>query len=123
MEKRMSAFITNYEARIIPLYKEAALTSWTANITGTDADLKKAEEAAFEAEKVYTDKEAFAALKEIKESGAVQDPVLSRQLELIYNFYLGSQVDTSLIGTRLRMETEINKKYLNFRVAISFELA
>jgi len=118
MEKRMSAFITNYEARIIPLYKEAALTSWTANITGTDADLKKAEEAAFEAEKVYTDKEAFAGLKEIKESGAVQDPILSRQLELIYNFYLGSQVDTSLIGTRLRMETEINKKYLNFRVVV-----
>jgi len=118
MEKRMSAFITNYEARIIPLYKEAALTSWTANITGTDADLKKAEEAAFEAEKIYTDKEAFAGLKEIKESGAVQDPILSRQLELIYNFYLGSQVDTSLIGTRLRMETEINKKYLNFRVAV-----
>ncbi len=118
MEKRMSDFIAGYEAKIIPLFKEAALTSWTANITGTDADLKIAEKAAFEAEKVFTDKEEFAELKEIREAGAVQDPVLSRQLELIYNFYLGSQVDTGLIGTRLRMETGINKKYLNYRAVV-----
>jgi peptidyl-dipeptidase A len=119
MEKKLSAFITSYEAKIIPLYKEAALTSWNANITGTDADLKLSEKASFEAEKVYTDSAAFAELKEIKESGAVKDPILLRELNLIYNFYLGGQVDTSLIGIRLRMETEINRKYLNFRAVVN----
>ena len=119
MEKRLSAFITGYEGKIIPLYKEVTLTSWNANITGTDADLKLSEKAAFEAEKLYTNKAAFAELKKIKESGAVKDPILSRQLELIYNMYLGGQIDTGLIGTRLRMETEINKKYLNFRAAVN----
>ncbi len=119
MEKRLSSFLAGYEAKVIPLYKESALASWNANITGTDADLKKSEEASFELEKVYTDKAAFAELKEIKESGAVRDPILARQQELIYNMYLGSQVDTGLIGARLRMETGINKKYLNFRVVVN----
>ncbi len=119
MEKKLNSFITSYETKIIPLYKEAALTSWTANITGTDADLKLSEEASFGLEKAYTDKSAFAELKEIKESGAVRDPLLLRQLELIYNMYLGGQVDTGLIGTRLRMETAINKKYLNFRAVVN----
>ncbi|MCX6333710.1 MAG: M2 family metallopeptidase [Bacteroidia bacterium] len=119
MEKKLSAFLTSYDAKTIPLYKEAALTSWNANITGTDADLALSEKAAFEAEKIYADKEAFALLKEIKESGEVRDPILARQLELIYNMYLGGQVDTSLIAARLRMETGINKKYLNFRVVVA----
>ena len=58
---------------------------------------------------------AFAELKEIKESQAVKDPLLVRQLELLYNGYLGGQVDTALIAEQIRMETEISKKYANFR--------
>jgi peptidyl-dipeptidase A len=119
MEKRLTSFLKDYEARIIPLYKNSAITSWNANITGTDADLQLSEKASFEFEKVYTDAKAFNELKAIRESKAVADPVLSRELELIYNMYLGGQVDTALISERLKMETEINKKYLNFRAIIN----
>ncbi|MCU0410400.1 MAG: M2 family metallopeptidase, partial [Bacteroidales bacterium] len=119
MEKKLSAFIASYEAKAIPLSIQTALTDWNANITGTDADLKLSEKASFEEEKFYTGKEAFTELKEIKESGAVKDPILARQLELIYSLYLGGQVDTALIAERLRMETEINKKYLNFRAVVN----
>ncbi|MCU0462121.1 MAG: M2 family metallopeptidase [Bacteroidales bacterium] len=119
MEKKLSAFIASYEEKAIPLSIQTALTDWNANITGTDADLKLSEKASFEEEKFYTGKEAFTELKEIKESGAVKDPILARQLELIYSLYLGGQVDTALIAERLRMETEINKKYLNFRAVVN----
>jgi peptidyl-dipeptidase A len=119
MEKRLSAFIKGYEAKVIPLYKNSALTSWNANITGTDADLKLSEQASFELEKVYTDVKAFNELKAIRDSKAVADPILARELELLYNNYLGGQVDTALISERLKMETNINKKYLNFRARIN----
>jgi peptidyl-dipeptidase A len=58
-------------------------------------------------------------LKEIKESKAVQDPILARELELIYDAYLGNQTDTVLLAAKLRMETEITKKYGNFRARIN----
>jgi peptidyl-dipeptidase A len=119
MEKRLSAFIKEYEAKVIPLYKNSALTSWNANISGTDADLKLSEQASFELEKVYTDVKAFTELKAIRDSKAVADPILARELELLYNNYLGGQVDTALISERLKMETNINKKYLNFRARIN----
>lgn len=119
MEKRLSEFLTAYDAKVIPLYKESALTSWNANISGNDADLAISEKAAFELDKYFTDKKAFAELKEIKESNAVKDSLLLRQLDLIYDSFLGKQVDTSLIATRLAMETEINRKYLNFRVKVN----
>ena len=44
--------------------------------------------------------------------------MLARQLELLYNAFLGGQVDTALIAEQIKMETEISKKYSNFRVTI-----
>ncbi|MBS1232173.1 MAG: Peptidyl-Dipeptidase, partial [Bacteroidetes bacterium] len=119
MENRMKKFITDFESVTIPLYREAGITSWNANISGTDKDLALSEKASFEYTKVFTDAVAFKELKEIKESGAVKDPLLSRQLDLLYDAYLGNQVDTGLISLRLKMETEINKKYLNFRANVN----
>ena len=115
----MKAFISSYEKKAIPLYKESALTSWNANITGTNEDYAKSEKASFEYAKIYTDSIAFAELKQIKESQAMKDPLLVRQLELLYNGYLGGQVDTSLIAAQIKMETDITKKYSNFRVTIN----
>lgn len=118
MENRMKEFITAYEAKIVPIYRDLTLTSWNANVTGTDADWALSEKASYVYAKVYTDTKAFAELKEIKESGAVKDSLLARQLELLYNQYLGGQVDTTLIAEQIRMETEINKKYSNYRVTL-----
>ena len=119
MENRLKAFISDFEARSVPLYRENALASWNANITGTNEDFAKSEKASFEYAKIFTDSVAFAELKEIKESGSVQDPILVRQLELLYNGYLGGQVNPDLIAEQIRMETDISKKYANFRVDIN----
>jgi len=118
MERRMNKFITWYEEKAVPLSKEAALTSWNANISGTDADWALSEKAAFNLASLYSDTEAFSELKEIKESGEVKDPLLARQADLLYDAFLAGQVDTSLIAERLRMETEISLKYSNFRATI-----
>ncbi len=119
MENRMKQFISDYEAKVIPLYKEASLASWNANITGTDADWAKSEKASFELARIFTDSTAFAELKELKQSGLVTDSLLARQLELLYNAYLGGQVDPALLAEQIKMETEISKKYSNFRVNLN----
>ncbi len=118
MENRLKSFISSYEEKIIPLYKEMALTSWNANITGSDEDYAKSEKASFSYAKVFTDTERFKELKEIRDAAVVKDPILARQLELLYNSFLGGQVDTALIAEQIKMETEITKKYSNFRVTI-----
>jgi peptidyl-dipeptidase A len=119
MENRMKAFVASYESKAIPLYRESALASWNANVTGTNEDFAKSEKASFDFAKIFTDSKAFAELKEIKESNAMQDPILVREMEILYNGYLGGQVDTTLIAEQIRMETEIGKMYANFRVNIN----
>ena len=54
-----------------------------------------------------------------KNSNLLKDSLLVRQLELLYNAYLGGQVDTALIAQQIKMETEISKKYANFRTNIN----
>lgn len=119
MENRMKEFISGYEAKMIPLYKEYQLASWEANVNGTDEAWARNEKASIDFISFYTDKNAFAELKELKESGMVREPLLARQLELIYNMYLQGQIDTSLISEQVKMETEINKKYSNFRASVN----
>jgi peptidyl-dipeptidase A len=118
MEIRMKAFIASYEAKAIPLYRASNLASWDANVSGKAEDYAASEKASFAYAKLFTDSTAFAELNEIKESGALKDPILVRQLELLYNSYLGGQIDTSLLAQQISMETQISQKYSNFRVTI-----
>jgi peptidyl-dipeptidase A len=119
MENRIKKFISDYEAKAKSLYTADALASWNANISGSDADWSKSEKATFEYAKIFTDTTAFRELSEIKESGAVKDPLLLRQIEILFNAYAEKQVDTSLLTQRIKMETEISKKYSNFRTKIN----
>ncbi len=115
----MRGFISSYEEEIIPLYKESALSSWEANVTGTDEAWARNEKASLAYSAFFTDRQAFAELKEIRESGLVKEPLLARQLDIIYNYFLAGQVDTALISEQIRMETEITKKFNSFRADVN----
>jgi len=119
MESRLRKFISDYEANVVPLYREAALASWNANVNGTDENWAISEKASFGLAKVYTDSAAYAELKEIKESGLVKDSILARQLDLLSDYYQGGQVDPSMLAEQIRMETKISKKYSNFRATVN----
>ena len=122
MENRMRSFIASYEKAVIPLYKESALASWEANVTGTDEAWARNEKASVAFINYFTDKKAFAELKELKESGFVKDSLLARQLDVMYNQFLSGQVDTSLLAEQIRMETEITKKFNSFRADVKGKL-
>jgi peptidyl-dipeptidase A len=119
MENRMKNFVSSYEAAFIPIYREAGLASWEANITGTDEAWARNEKASISYVNFFTDRSAFAELKELKESGMVRDPILARQLEIMYNQYLSGQVDSALLSEQVKMETEITKKYTTYRAVVN----
>ena len=118
-ENRMKEFIAGYETIAVPLFRDAALASWNANITGTPEEWAKSEKASFELAKIFTDTSSFAELKELKNSGFVKDSLLARQLELLYNAYLGGQIEPELLAQQIKMETEISQKYSNFRATLN----
>jgi peptidyl-dipeptidase A len=116
--KEFDEFIKAFEAKYIPLYKETALASWDANITGKDEDYKKTADLEFKMTKLFSGKADFEKLKSFKESGAITDTLKKRELELLYNAFLGNQVDTAKMKVIIDMENDIKQKFNTFRAVV-----
>jgi peptidyl-dipeptidase A len=119
MEQELKTFISGWEAKVEPLQKEAAIAYWNASISGKDEDYSKSEKLQVQVSSIYTSKEDFEILKKIKDSDAVKDTLLQRQLEVLYTAYLSNQIDTVLLAKRIKMEVEVEKKYSNFRAEVN----
>lgn len=119
MERELKTFIQKFDSIVQPLTKESSLAYWNASLSGKDEEWKKSEDLNIELTKVFSNKDSFATLKKIKDSGAITDELLKRQLEVMYNAYLGNQVDTALLNEVIKMQTEIEKKYSNFRADVN----
>jgi peptidyl-dipeptidase A len=89
-------FIEYYEATVRPLEIAASQASWTANVSGKEADFEKKQAAEDALDLCLADAKRFAELKAIKGAG-VRDPALARQIAVIYLEYLGRQVPPELL--------------------------
>jgi len=118
MNKEFSAFLKQYETKITPINKEAAVALWDAEISGKDEDFDRFSKMNFEYTKVYTNKEDFAKLKQFKESNKVTDPQLARQLDILYHAFLSNQADEKKLEIIINKESEISKKFNTFRANV-----
>ncbi|MFA6923308.1 MAG: M2 family metallopeptidase [Bacteroidales bacterium] len=118
MENELKAFIKNFEGEIIPLQKEANLAYFNASITGKEEDYKKSEELNIKITKLFANKENFAKLRKIKESNAVKDEILKRELIVIYNSFAGNQGDEKKLEEIVKIETNIEKKFSTYRAKV-----
>lgn len=119
MEKELKDFVANWEARIKPLQKEAYTAYWNASISGKDEDYAVSEKLQLQLNSIFTNKDDFGRLKKIRESNTITDPIQKRQLDVLYTQYLGNQIDTAMLAKKIKMETEIEKKYSNFRTELN----
>jgi len=68
-----------------------------------------------EINKIYSNKEEFEQLKKWKESSSITEPILQRQLILLYNNYVKNQMDTALMRQIVEKGSEIANKFNTFR--------
>lgn len=118
MEKKLTEFIQKYEQTIKPRYTEFATAYFDASITSNEANWAKVSELEKKLNEMYFNKEDYKLLKEIKESGAVKDPLLIRQLTIIYNEYLAKQANQDKINKLTELTSKIELKYSNFRATV-----
>ena len=118
MNDELKSFIKKHDSVMIPLYKEVALAGWNAAITGKSEDYKKSEDVQLQILKITSNKESLAKLKEIKISGLISDSLLARELDVLYRTYLMAEADTAKLNAAVRMQTQIEMKYSNFRTEV-----
>ena len=118
MNEELKQFISKFEEKVAPLYKQSAEAYWTASISGKEEDFNKAAALQYEITKIFSDKVSFETLKKIKESGSITDPLLSRQLTVLYNSFASQQIDTVKLKKMIDMQSMIEMKFTNFRATV-----
>ncbi len=111
------AFIADHEARIKQLEKLTGLTWWNANISGKDDDFKKKEEAQNKLDAALGESEPFAKLKQLK-ANMPKDPLLARQIEVLYLQYLEKQVDKEILRQMTAKANAVEQAFNVFRAKV-----
>ncbi len=122
-EKRMTeeftAFLTEFESKVVPLTKEQNAAYFAATISGKDEDYGRAADLEIALSKIFANKQEFAQLKQFKESKAIRDKLLSRQLEVLYDTYLAKQIDEAKLERIIQAQNNLEKKYSTFRAQVA----
>lgn len=115
MEKKFGTFLKNHLEKIKPLLKEMNLTYWKAAISGSTEKFERYAELELELREIYSDSSDFKLIKEIKKSDQIENPLKKRQLDILYNEYLGNQINEVLREQIVKMSTVVQSKFSTFR--------
>jgi len=116
-DARARRFVGEYEARVGPLERAAALAWWNANVTGKDADFQAKEDAQNRLDAALGDREKFAELKALKAEPPA-DPVLARSAAVLYLAHLEKQVDPALLRKITARANAVEKTFNAFRATV-----
>lgn len=108
-------FIAAHVKKVKPMMIDAALANWKAANTGDPKDYDRFSKLQLKVRQVYRNPREFALVKEMKQSGQIQDPLTVRQIELLHNSYLANQMEPKLLKKIVELGTEIEKNFSTFR--------
>lgn len=111
-------FLQEHEAKVRPLEHAAGLAWWNANVTGKDEDFKKKVEAQNRIDEALSNPESFKRVKAIKEAGGIDDPLLSRAIDVIYLAYLEKQVDPALLKAMVAKANGVEQAFNVYRAKV-----
>ena len=117
IETQAGEFIKSHVANVAEKYKAACLTYFTATNSGKDEDYKLAGEAQLAREKTYTDKKDFQLIKTFR-AADIHDPLLKRQIELLFLSYQSRQIDEKKLEEMVDLGNTIENKFATFRAEI-----
>lgn len=110
-----AALCEEYAAKLRPAMIELQQAWWEANITGTDAAYARKQAADRAMIELHSDRAFFARVKAAKEAGGINDPMLARQLDVMYRAFLESQADPELQKQIAALQNEADRLFNNYR--------
>ncbi len=114
-EQELRAFIDNHVKIVEPKLKAMNLASWDASATGEKKYYDEQAATEMDVRTIYSNKAEFAQLKKWNDAGNIQDPILKRELILLYNNYLPNQIDSALMRKIVEKSAEIANRFNTFR--------
>jgi len=98
-----------------PLQVEANRAWFQASVTGTDEDFAKSTAAENAVLRFYSDPARFAQVKALRAETGIADPLLRRELEVLYLEMLGKQVEPALLEQITALGSEVEQAFNTYR--------
>lgn len=114
-DQQLQTIIDKVQADIDSLSTATNIAYWNGTVTGSETEFAKYAEGNMKITAIFSDKARFEELKAIKEKGNVKNPLLKRQLDILYNAFLANQADTALLNKIILKETVLEQKYASYR--------
>ena len=114
-EMKLKQLLDNLQAKIQPVRTAAAEAYWLGTTEGDESQFEKYAQENQRLTAITSDKVVFNELKTLKESGNIKDSLLLRQLDIVYNMFLGNQADTKLLNEIIERSSKLEQKYSMFR--------
>jgi peptidyl-dipeptidase A len=114
----LQSLIQDHVEKLQPLADQAALAYWDGATTGKPEAFERRKQLELQISQIYTDPCEFAQLKHWRQSGAIKDPLLKRQLDKLYFAFLRSQISQDLMQQMVTLDTEVQETFNNYRPEI-----
>jgi peptidyl-dipeptidase A len=115
VEAQLERLIDDIAVRHAELEKEHNLAYWKATTTGEESYYDRASQTELAIRALLSDTKRFEFLKKARESGQVRDPLMRRQLEVLYLEFMENQVEPELLEKIVLLSTEIQKAFNDYR--------
>ncbi len=120
-EELLKCFTEVRLEKVKSLEKEAGLASWRAAVTGNEKEYELAGNLTLQIREIFSSPGDFVMLTDLKENAEIKDPLLARQLTVLYNTYLENQIEKDLLKQSVELGTKIEKDFSTFRGTINGE--
>lgn len=116
-DREAAEFVDEHVGIIKPLEHQVGLAWWNANVSGLDADFQAKEAAQNKLDAVLSDQARFKRLDEVRKQ-PIADPVLKRQINVLYLQYLEKQVDPELLRKMTALGNQVEKTFNTYRAQV-----
>ncbi len=115
MAETVETFVRETVEAVRPIDKAYQLAEWEAAVSGTPEANRRNQDAQAAWMRFWADRPRYLQAKQLHDARAAGDPLLARQLKLVYLTAARNQQDDATIDELTRLEADVRGKYLNFR--------
>ncbi|HUY35760.1 MAG TPA: M2 family metallopeptidase [Pirellulales bacterium] len=120
IEATAKQLVAEYERDFRPLEIETGRRWWDANVSGSDEAYRLKQEAENQLDQALADRDRFARLKRC-DAAKLADPLLARQIRILYLQAVPKQVDHELLRQMVARANGIEKQFNVFRANVGGE--
>ena len=118
MTQSVESLVVETVEAVRPLDKAYQLAEWDSAVSGTPEANQRNQEAQAAWMRFWADRNLYAQARRLHDGRAAKDPLLARQLKLVYLSSARNQQDDATIDELTRLEADVRAKYVNFRGSV-----